>query len=289
MLLALTRRDACRQALLEVLSAIPGWQRLERRAVFVNSFAEAQRAPMGGTACAVDLGSAPGSAHEITKSIRQLVASRPWLNVVLLATHQNPDLEAEVIFGLRDLPCLALMQPADVRDAQRWTALLDDQFVERHALMIEADLRHACPPKSSSFFQDPQLRELLRLGARVRRVEDLAAASHSGRVGVWRRSKERWGRPPSEMLSLFGVLWAAHLQHEGYANAEIAHLLGFRDAHHCARRLGARVRLSKGVLNRLGYSEVVAGVAACLARRAPLSVLVRRAARRLKQSRRAAS
>jgi len=283
-LLALTRRDACRQALLEVLTAIPGWQRLERRAVFVSSFAEAHRAPLGGTACAVDLGSVTGSALEITKSIRQLVAARPWLNVVLLATHQNPDLEAEVIFLLRDLPCLGLMQPADMRDPQRWTALLDDQFVERHALMIEADLRHACPPKRSGFFKDPQLRELLRLGARVRRVDDLAAASYSGRVGVWRRSKERWGRPPSEMLSLFGVLWAAHLQHEGYANAEIARLLGFRDAHHCARRLGARVRLSKGVLNRLGYSDVVAGVAACLVQHAPLSVLMRRAAKTLTRS-----
>jgi transcriptional regulator GlxA family with amidase domain len=144
--------------------------------------------------------------------------------------------------------------------------------------MIEADLRNASPARRASFFEDPQIRNLLRLGARVRRVSDLAAVARRDRVGMWRRFKRRWGRSPSEMLTLFRVVWAAHLQHHGHSNAEIAQLLGFRDAHHYARRLGARLGLSKTVFNSLSYSDVVGGIAACLARRAPVSLLLRRAA-----------
>ncbi|HUL04286.1 MAG TPA: hypothetical protein VLV16_13785 [Gemmatimonadales bacterium] len=278
MLLALTRRAACRQALLEVVSALPGWQNVAQRAVFVASFAEANLAPRELSACVVDMESVTGPADDIVASIRRFVASRPWLNVVLLVQHVHPDLEAEVIFGLRDLPGLALIQPGELRDAERWNSVLRDQFVERHALMIEADLRAASPAKSASFFADPQIRDLLRLGARVRRVSDLAAVAQRDRVGMWRRFKRRWGRPPSEMLTLFRVIWAAHLQHHGHSNAEVAGLLGFRDAHHFARRLGARLGLSKTVLNSLSYADVVSGVAACLARRAPVSTLLRRAA-----------
>jgi len=284
LLLALTRRDACKQALLEVMSALPGGQRLEQRVVFVTSFAEAQRVPVGRTTCLVDMGSVTGSADDIIAAIRRLLTARPWLNIVLLAAHLNPDLEAEVIFGLRDVPSLRLLQPRELRDSSRWMSLLDDQFVERHATQIEADLRAACPPDQASFFDDAEIRELLRRGARVGRVGELAAVSGRERVGIWRRLKRRWGRSPSEMLSLFRVLWAAHLQHEGYANAEIARLLGFRDVHHCARRLGARLGIRKSVLNSLRYSDVVAGVANCLTRGTPLSALARRAANVFKQS-----
>ena len=68
MLLALTRRDVCRQAIMEVLPAVPGWQRAEQRPTFVTSFAEAQRASAGRTACLVDLGSVIGSADDIMAS-----------------------------------------------------------------------------------------------------------------------------------------------------------------------------------------------------------------------------
>jgi len=285
LLLALTRRDACRQALLEVISTLPGWQKVEQRPVFVSSFDEAQRAHLEMTACVVDLGSLNGPAHEIAAAIHQLVGARPWLNVILVAPHMNPDVETEVIFRLRDVRCLGLVQPRELRDAERWQAVLQDQFVERHAMLIEADLRDACPPKLASFFEDPQIQELLRLGAHLRRVADLAIASGRERSGVWRRFKQRWGHSPSEMLSLFRVLWAAHLRHEGYANLEIARLLGFRDAHHYARRLGARLRLPKSVLNGLGYSDVVASVADCLVRRVPANTFGRRAAAKLKRTR----
>jgi hypothetical protein len=287
LLLALTRREACRQALLEVTSALPGWQRLEQRPVFVKSFAEAHRVPSGHTVFVIDLGSVSGAVDEVIASIRRLVASRPWLNIVLLAAHLNPDLEAEVIFGLRDLPGLGLMQPSELRDSARWASLLQDQFVERHALMIETDLRGAWPVAPSAFFEDSEIRELLRFGARYRRVGDLVVVWGRERVGVWRRFKRRWGRSPSEMLSLFRVLWAAHLQHEGYASGEIAQLLGFRDVRHFGRQLGARFGLRKSVLNGLGYSEVVTAVAICLAQRVPLTLLLRRAMTVVKQSARA--
>jgi len=283
-MLALTRRDACRQALFEVLPAIPGWQRVEHRPVFVTSFAEAQRASSGRTACLVDLGSALGSADDIISSTRRLLGSRPWLNIVLFAAHVDPDLEAEVIFGLRDVPCLSLIQPGELRDPARWMSLLDDQFVERHALRIEADLRAASPPGRASLFDDAEIRDLLRHSARVGRVGAFATASGRERVGMWRRLKRRWGRSPSEMLSLFRVLWAAYLHHEGFANAEIARLLGFRDGHHFARTLGARLGIRKSVLNTLGYPELVAGVAKCLTQGAPVSGLVRQAAAFLKES-----
>lgn len=276
MLLAVTRRDACRQALLEVMSALPGWPRLEQRPIFVSSFAEAHRVQTRHTACVIDLGSVSGSADDVLAAIRRLVTSRPWLNIVLLAAHLNPGLEAEVIFELRDVSCLSLMQPDELRDPARWTTLLQDQFVERHALMIEDALRNMSPVAPASLFEDPEIRELLRLGARVRRVGELAALWGRDRVGVWRLFKRGWGRSPSEMLSLFRVLWAAHLQHEGYASGEIARLLGFRDVRHYARQLGARLGLRKSILNRLGYSEVVTAVAICVAERAPASTLVRR-------------
>jgi hypothetical protein len=280
LLLALTRNPASKQALLEVMSALPGSQGTTPRVVFVATFAEAHLAPPELTACAIDLTSVSGPAEEILASIRRLVGARPWLNVVLLVQHHHPDLEAEVIFGLRDLPGLALMQPGELRDVERWSGLLRDQFVERHALMIEADLQEASPARGAVFFQDPQVRELLRLGARVRRVSDLAAVAGRDRVGMWRRFKRRWGRSPSEMLALFRVVWSAHLQHHGHTNGEIARLLGFLDAHHYARRLGARLGLSKTLLNGLTYSDVLSGVAASLARHESVSVLLRRAAAR---------
>jgi hypothetical protein len=284
LLVALTRRDACRQALLEVLPAIPGWRGVEKRTVFVGSFAEAHRVAAGRTACLVDLGSVIGSADDIIAAIRRLLSSRPWLNIVLLAAHVNPDLEAEVLFGLRDVPSLSLVQPGELGDPARWTNLLDDQFVERHVSKIEADLRAACLPERASMFDDAEIRDLLRRGARVARVGAVAAASGRARVGIWRRLKRRWGRSPSEILSLFRVLWSAYLHQEGYANAEIARLLGFRDGHHAARQLGARLGLRKSTLNSLAYPDVVASVAACLTQGASASTLLRRAATLLKAS-----
>jgi len=266
--------------MLEVVALLPGQPSVPEQAVFVASLAEAHLAPHQLTVCAIDLGSVTGPAHEVIASIRRFVASRPWLNVVLLPQHRHPELEIDVIFGLRDLPGVALMQPGDLRAPERWAAVLQDQFVERHALMLEAELRGASPSRSASFFQDPQVRQLLRLGARVRRVSDLAAVARKDRVGIWRRFKRRWGRSPSEMLALFRVAWAAHLQHHGHTNVEIARLMGFRDQHHYARRLGARLGISKATLNNLSYEDVIGGVASCLARRTSASTLFRRVAAR---------
>ena len=166
------------------------------------------------------------------------------------------------------------MQPRELRDADRWKSVLQDQFVERHALTIQANLLTACSPDQTSFFEDPEVGRLLRLAVRFRKVGDLTADTGDQRVGVWRRFKRRWGRSPSEMLSLFRLLWAAHLRHQGHSSAEIAGLLGFRDTQHCARRLGARLGMRKSEINRLSYREVVAGVAACLVQRAPIGNLV---------------
>jgi AraC-like DNA-binding protein len=282
-MLVLTRREACKRAMLEVMSAMPGGRLLERRPIFVTSFAEAHRAPGGATTCVIDLASAKGSGDDVIGGVNLLLASRRSLSFVLLATHTNPELEAHVIHGLGELRCVSLVQPRELREVERWRQLLHDQYAERHAGMIEADLRAACTPSQIAFFEDPEIRQLLRRAMYVRTVDDLSADAGGQRVGVWRRFKRRWGRSPSEMLGLFRVLWAAHLRHHGHSNAEIASLLGFRDTQHCARRLGARLGMRKSVINALSYRQLVAGVAECLAERAPISGLVARAAAALQR------
>lgn len=284
MTLVLTRREECRRAILEVMAAAPNPWRVERRPTFVASFAEAHRAPGGPTTCVIDLASVNGSGRDVVESVQLLLASKPGLNVVLLAAHTNPELENRIIHGLRDLPCVGLVHPRELRDLERWKSVLEDQFVERHSLTIEADLRAACPPDQAHFFEDPEAKRLLRLAVRVRKVGDLTADAGDQRVGVWRRFKRRWGRAPSEMLSLFRLLWAAHLRNHGHSSADIARLLGFRDTQHCARRLGARLGMRKSDINKLTYQEIVGGVAACLVQRAPIGNLVALAASMLRRA-----
>jgi len=276
-MIVLTRREVCRRAILQMTadassSRLP--QRFERGVVFVTSFAEAHRAPSDPTTCVVDLGSVSGSGADVIASVHRLLESRPWLGFVLLAAHTNPELEAEVIHGLRNLPRLDLVQPRDLGRAERWRSLLQDQFVERHALMIEADLRGACAADEARLFEDPEVKRLLRGAIRIRKVEELSVHAGSQRVGVWRRFKRLWGRSPSEMLSLLRVLWAAHLRHHRHSSADIASVLGFRDTEHCARRLGARLGLRKSDINALRYREIVAAVAVCLVQQAPISSFV---------------
>jgi len=231
----------------------------------------------------LDLGSVTGSATDVIASVQRLLAARPWLGFVLVAAHANPEFEAGVIHGLRDLPRLDLVQPSELRDLERWNKLLQDQFVERHALLIEAELRAACAPDQGRLFDDLEVKRLLRGVIRIRKVEEWSAYAGGQRVGVWRRFKRLWGRSPSEMLSLLRVLWAAHLRHHRHSSAEIASVLGFRDTEHCARRLGARLGLRKSDINALGYREVVTAVATCLVQRAPLSAFVARVALALKR------
>lgn len=284
MTLVLTRRDACRRAILEVMAAAHHHRRVERRLIFVASFAEAHRAPGAPITCVIDLASVDGSGPDVVESVQLLLASRPGLNFVLLAAHTNPELEAQIIHGLRDLRCVSLVQSRELRDVERWKSVLQDQFVERHVLAIEADLRAACSPDQASFFEDPEVRRLLRLAVRIRKVEDLTADTGDQRVGVWRRFKRRWGRAPSEMLSLFRLLWAVHLRDQGHSSLEIARLLGFRDTQQCARRLGARLGLRKSDINRMSYRDVVGGVATCLVLRAPIGNLVGRAGAMLRRA-----
>jgi len=270
--------------MLEVMAAMPNGRSLERRLVFVTSFAEAHRALAGPTTCVIDLASANGSGDDVVDSAQLLLASRPGLNLVLLTAHTNPELEASIIHGLRELRCVSLVQSRDLHNVEHWRTLVHDQFIERHALTIETDLSRACAVGQAPFFEDPEVRRLLRLAVRIRRVEDLGAAAGGQRVGVWRRFKRRWGRSPSEMLSLFRMLWAAHLRHQGHSSGEIAQLLGFRDAQHCARRLGARLGMRKSDINALSYTQVVAGVAACLVQRAPISGLIAMAGAALRRA-----
>ena len=61
-------------------------------------------------------------------------------------------------------------------------------------------------------------------------------------------------------------------------------MLGFRDAQHCARRLGARLGMRKSDINALSYTQVVAGVAACLVQRAPISGLIAMAGAALRRA-----
>lgn len=276
-MLVLTRREACRRAMLEVMSAVASVRPLERRLVFVTSFAEAHRAPGSATTCVIDLASLKGTGDDVIEAVKLLLASRRSLSFVLLAAHANPELEAHVIHGLGELRCVSLVQPRELRDVTRWKTLLQDQYFERHAELLETALREAGPAKQASFFEDPAIRQLLRRAIHVRTVEDLSADTGAERVGVWRRFKRRWGRSPSEMLGLLRVLWASHLRHHGHSNAEIATLLGFRDAQHCARRLGARLGMRKSAINALSYRQLVGGVAECLTQRAPISGLVARA------------
>jgi len=291
-MIVLTRREVCRRAILQIVadasSGRPS-QLFDRRVEFVTSFAEAHRAPSAPTTCVVDLGSVSGSGTEVIAAVHRLLESRPWLGFVLLAAHTNPELEGEVIHGLRDLERLDLVQPRELRDVERWKSLLQDQFVERHAVMIEADLRGACPGDQARLFEDPEVKNLLRGAIRIRKVEELSAHAGGQRVGVWRRFKRLWGRSPSEMLSLLRVLWAAHLRHHRHTSADIASVLGFRDTEHCARRLGARLGLRKSDINALSYGEIVAGVAACLVQRAPVSAFVARLGAVLKRTARASA
>jgi hypothetical protein len=274
MILVLTRRDECRRAMLEVMAALPNERSLQRRPVFVTSFAQAHRAPATPATCVIDLGSLTGSADESVASVRLLLAARPWLSIVLVAAHTDPDLEACIIHGLRDLPAVELVQSRELRDVERWTSVMGDQFVERHALMIEADLRRASPSDAAAVFEDAELRRLLRLAIRIRRVKALSADVGAERVSMWRHFKRRWGRTPSQMLSLFRVLWAAHLREQGHDSAAIAQLLGFRDSRHCGRRLGRRLGLRKSGINALSYGQMVDEVVRLVARRAPISRLV---------------
>jgi AraC-like DNA-binding protein len=291
-MIVLTRREVCRRAMLQVIADTSSSrlsQRLDRGVVFVTSFAEAHRAPSDPTTCVVDLGSMSGSGTDVIASVHRLLESRPWLGFVLLAAHTNPELEAEVIHGLRNLPRLSLVQPRELQDVERWKSLLQDQFVERHAVMIEADLRGACAADQARLFEDPEVKRLLRGALRIRKVEELSAHAGSQRVGVWRRFKRLWGRSPSEMLSLLRVLWAAHLRHHRHSSADIASVLGFRDTEHCARRLGARLGLRKSDINALSYREIVAAVATCLVQQAPVSMFVARVGAVLKRAARASA
>jgi len=249
----------------------------ERRVVFIISFAEAHRAPTGATTCVVDLGSVGGSGVDVITAVHRLHRSRPWLGFVLVAAHADLDLEAEVIYGLRNLPRLALVKPRELHDIHRWKSLLEDQFVERHAMMIEADLRGAAGVDQARLFEDPEVKRLLRDAIHIRKVEELSTEGAVPRVGLWRRFKRLWGRSPSEILSLVRVLWAAHLRHHRYSSADIASVLGFRGTEHCARRLGARLGMRKSDLDALSYAQVVAAVVACLAQEAPVRSLVARA------------
>ena len=274
MILVFTRRDLCRRAMLEVMAALPNERTLQRRLEFVTSFAEAHRASATPATCVIDLGSLTGSADGSVASVRLLLASRPWLSIVLLVAHTDPDLEACIIHGLRDLPSVELVQSRELRDAERWTSVVRDQFVERHALMIEADLRRACARDAAAEFEDPEFRRLFRLAIRIRRVKALSADLGAERVSTWRHFKRRWGRTPSQMLSLYRVLWAAHLREQGLDSAAIAQLLGFRDARHCGRRLGRRLGLRKSGINAVSYGQMVQEVVRLVVRRAPISRLV---------------
>jgi len=286
-MIVLTRREVCRRAILQMVAATASSRPsplFEGGVVFVTSFAEAHRAPGGPTTCVVDLGSVSGTGSEVIASLRRLVASRPWLGFVLLAAHTNPELEADVIHGLRELPRLDLVQPRELRDVERWKTVLQNQFVERHALMIEADLRGACTADQARLFDDPEIRRLLRGAIRIRKVEEWSAHAGGQRVGVWRRFKRQWRRSPSEMLSLLRVVWAAHLRHHQHSSADIASVLGFKDTEHCARRLGARLGLRKSDLNALSYREIVTAVASCLVQQAPLSAFLARVGVALKRA-----
>jgi hypothetical protein len=273
-IIVLTSRDVCRRAMLEVIAAVPDERSLQRQVVFVTSFAEAQRAPDTPATCVIDLGSLTGSADEAVASVHLMLASRPWLSFALVVAHADPDLEASIIHGLRDLPSVDLVQPSELRDVERWTNVLRDQFVERHALMIEADLCSACADHGTAVFEDPELRQLLRAAIRIRKVKTLSARTRSKRVGLWRHFKRRWGRSPSQMLSLFRVLWAAHLRHHGYDSAAIARLLRFRNSRQCGRRLGRRLGLRKSGINALSYGEMVNEVARCVTQQASVKGLV---------------
>src|SRR6266550_5533199 len=84
----------------------------------------------------------------------------------------------------------------------RWKALLRNTFVELRAAQIEADLM-VVSPAAAAFFNDPEIRRVLRIATRVRSVTDLSEQDGRHRTKLTRNFQRRLGRAPKDLLALF--------------------------------------------------------------------------------------
>lgn len=285
-MLVMTTRDECRAAMMTVVGAIPNWRSLESRLILVRSFGEAHRALLDNTESSdqtmvVDLGSIGRRGDELVRGLWALRADYPWLTVVLLSPLLNPDLEVQAIHALRTLSYV-LVERDDMSNVARWKDLLHNTFVELRAAQIEADLM-VVSADAAAFFNDPDVRQLLRVATTARTVAELGTQLGCDRTELNRRFQRRIGRAPKEVLALFRLVWAVHLRVDGRTPAQIASFLGFKDTDHCALLLGRKLGLKKEQINNLAYDELVQCVAhSCTSQRTTrvkrlVSTLVRKA------------
>jgi hypothetical protein len=174
----------------------------------------------------------------------QLRTDYPWLNMALLSPLLNPELEVHAIDSIRSITFVTVVQNGDITGIEFWKRTFRNAFVELRAAQIEADLM-VVSPAAATFFNDPQVRQLLRVATSMRTVHQLTALLAPNRINLNRQFKRRWGRSPKEVLALFRLVWAAWLRAEGRTPAQIAHFLGFRNAQQARLCLGRKLGLKK--------------------------------------------
>jgi len=98
---------------------------------------------------------------------------------------------------------------------------------------------------AATFFNDTEVRQLLRIATTTRTVGELSTRIDRNRTNLYRRFKRRLGRSPKEVLALLRLVWAARLREDGRTPAQIASFLGFKDTDQAGLRLGSKLGLKK--------------------------------------------
>jgi len=267
-MIVLTNREACRTDMRIVVTSIPNWRTPETRIAFADTFADVHRLVLRETnmtdqLVVIDLGSIGRRGDELRHVMYAMREAHPWLNIALLSPLLDPEIEVHAIDSVRSITHVTVVQHDDMTNVTYWKELLRNVFLELRAAQIEADLMVVGVGAAAAFFDDPEVRLLLRAATVARSVSDLIPRFAPNRVTLNRRFKRRLGRSPKELLALFRLLWAACLRADGRTPAQIAHFLGYRDTDHAGMLLGRKLGLKKEQINALGYPELVKWVAEC--------------------------
>lgn len=196
--------------------------------------------------------------HDAAVKIIEWLAKGPWIHAVLVLTTTQIREQVVLLNAIKTaVPQASMVFGADVGSVDVWDDIYSRTITTVQGANLYRDLVQRVLDRQEILVEQELVIDILGAAPRTHQVGKLARLVGRTRGVLWKQLTNAGQLEPSELLTLFHLLYAVHLRDLAWTPEVVARYLQFPSNREFVRRMTRRLGTGIGVFFTRPYAEVM--------------------------------